>query len=308
MNIKIKALHKTYKNNIAHSIFRVTNIPKGYGNTIGNAIRRAALISSPGTAISSYKLSCFSHAFDKSNHLVESSSEVMNNLKDVVIKYKKDFIGSAVIKISKSGPVHASILNSKDIQVLNEDMIIFNVSQNTALTFTVTYNSSSGFVLFSNQQIQSDDEIPVTSIYSHILNSNFKLLTDTMDTQLDVIEVEMEYIDTYKDNTFVIHNALRHLNNTINEMLVGLSDIEPYDSEDNEIAPASSEEKLKILETLQPLIIKEFGEIVYNQITDLSFNTAEELKALLAENTKHKLYGIKKKQNSDLSEKINEWL
>lgn len=308
MNIKIKALHQSYKNNVIHSIFRITNIPKGYGNTIGNAIRRIALISSPGTAISSYKLSCFSHAFDKSNYLVESSSEAMNNFKDVIFKYKEGAAGSITLNITKAGPVYASALTTKDVQVLNEKLVIFNVTQQTSLTLTVTYNSSVGFALFTQQKVSANDEIPVTALYSRILNANFKLLTDTMDTHLDVIEVELEYIDVYQDNTFIIHRALESLANTTNEMLQGLENVEPYDSEDNEINVGSSAEKLKILEILQPLITEEFGEIAFTQIKDLSFSTIDELKLLLSDNNKHKLYGAKKKKLSELADKINEWL
>ena len=111
------------KNN--YGKFELEPLERGFGTTIGNALRRVMLSSMPGSAITSVKIEGVMHEFQKIDGIVEDVTSIVLNLKSVVIKnHSKD---NKVIRLvaNQEGEVKAGdIEHDADIEIVNPDLVI----------------------------------------------------------------------------------------------------------------------------------------------------------------------------------------
>ena len=94
------------KNN--YGKFELEPLERGFGTTIGNALRRVMLSSMPGSAITSVKIEGVMHEFQKMDGVVEDVTEIILNLKKLVLKNHSENDQVLHLKANKEGEVHAS--------------------------------------------------------------------------------------------------------------------------------------------------------------------------------------------------------
>ncbi len=167
------------KNN--YGKFELEPLERGFGYTIGNALRRVMLSSLPGSAITSVKIDGVLHEFQTMDGIVEDVTTIVLNLKSVVIKkYSKE---DKIIRLSKSEPgvvTAGDIICDADVEIINKDQVIATIAEGGKLDMEMTVSSGRGYVRAEeNKKLLSDKKIGVIaidSLYSPIERVAYEVL------------------------------------------------------------------------------------------------------------------------------------
>lgn len=154
------------KNNYGR--FELEPLERGFGYTIGNALRRVMLSSLPGSAITSVKIDGVLHEFQTIEGVIEDVTTIVLNLKDVVIK--KHCKEDKVIRVSASseGVVTAGdFICDADVEIINKDKVIATLAKGGKLDMEMTVSSGRGYVRAEeNKKLLEDKKIGVIAIDS----------------------------------------------------------------------------------------------------------------------------------------------
>ena len=159
------------KNN--YGKFELEPLERGFGTTIGNALRRVMLSSMPGSAITSVKIEGVMHEFQKIDGVVEDVTSIILNLKSVVIKNRTHENKKIHLYADKEGVVKAGDIEvDADLEIVNPDLVICNLVQGGKIDMEMTVGCGRGYVdSKENKKILGDTVqglIPIDSLYSPI--------------------------------------------------------------------------------------------------------------------------------------------
>ena len=155
---------------------------RGYGNTIGNALRRVLLSSIPGVAIKGLRIEGVLSEFSVIEGVKEAVTEIILNVKEIVVKSESS--GEKKMTLSVKGPkiVTASdIVPDMDIDIINPDQIICTITNDREIDMEFLVDSGEGFVV-SDEIDKKDwpvDYIAVDAIYTPIRKVSY-MVKDTM--------------------------------------------------------------------------------------------------------------------------------
>lgn len=162
-----------YVENNFYGRFEIEPLERGFGNTLGNALRRVMLSSLPGSAISSIKIDGVLHEFQTIDGVLEDVTTIILNLKQVVIKNHSKERKVIRINASKEGQVTAGdIEKDADIEILNPNLVIATLSKGKKLSMEMTVTNGRGYVRSEENKVLLDikkvGEIAIDSLYSPI--------------------------------------------------------------------------------------------------------------------------------------------
>ena len=162
-----------YVENNFYGTFELEPLERGFGITIGNALRRVMLSSLPGAAISSVKIEGALHEFQTLEGVVEDVTTIILNLKKVVIKKHVEEIKTVKLSVSTEGEVTAGDIECDgDVEIINKDLVIAHVAKGGSLVMEMTVSSGRGYVRSEENKklldIRKVGVIPIDSIYSPI--------------------------------------------------------------------------------------------------------------------------------------------
>ncbi len=153
--------------------FELEPLERGFGTTIGNALRRVMLSSLPGCAITSVKIEGVLHEFQKIEGVYEDVTSIILALKSVVLKNHTE--EDKVIRISKStpGPVLAGEIEcDADLEIVNKDLVICNLVEGGKIDMEMTVSNGKGYVDAKENQAKFDSKkvgvIAIDSLYSPV--------------------------------------------------------------------------------------------------------------------------------------------
>ena len=160
--------------------FELDPLERGFGTTIGNALRRVMLSSLPGSAITSVKITGVMHEFQKIEGVVEDVTSIILNLKSVVIiNHSGD---NKVIRLNANteGPVTAGDIDKDaDIEIVNPDLVICNLVKGGKIEMEMTVGNGRGYVdAKANEQILGEKKvgvIAIDSLYSPIERVSYEV-------------------------------------------------------------------------------------------------------------------------------------
>ena len=157
-----------YAENNFYGKFELEPLEKGFGTTIGNALRRVMLSNLPGSAITSIKIEGVMHEFQKIDGIVEDVTEIILNLKNLVVKNYSECDKVLHLKKDKEGVVTArDIDKDSDVEIVNEDLVIATISKGGSLDMELTVSNGRGYVdAKTNAKLLKKDEIGVIAIDS----------------------------------------------------------------------------------------------------------------------------------------------
>ncbi len=153
--------------------FEIEPLERGFGTTLGNALRRVMLSSLPGSAISSVKIDGALHEFQTLEGVIEDVTTIILNLKKVVIKNHSNDSKIIRLNVTKEGPVTAGdIERDADIEIINPDLVIANVAKGGKLVAEMTVSNGRGYVRSEENKklldIKKVGVIPIDSLFSPI--------------------------------------------------------------------------------------------------------------------------------------------
>lgn len=176
---------KEYIKDSHYGKFELEPLERGFGTTLGNALRRVMLSSLPGDAITSVKIDGVAHEFQKIDGVVEDVTAIVLNLKSIVIKnHAKD--ENKIIRLTKNTPgvvTAGDIEKDADIEILNPDQVIATLVEGGSLNMEMTIGSGRGYVVADdNKKLLQNDKtkvgaIAIDSLYSPVERINYEVET-----------------------------------------------------------------------------------------------------------------------------------
>lgn len=150
--------------------FVIEPLRRGYGHTIGNAMRRVLLSSLPGAAVSSIRIDGVQHEFSSLQDVKEDVTQIVLNVKKLRLRSFSDEPVKALLDAPGPGVVTANDVRWPDqVEIVNPDQLIATLdNENARLSMELTITRGSGFVEAEAEEGQPIGEIPVDSIYTPI--------------------------------------------------------------------------------------------------------------------------------------------
>ncbi len=153
--------------------FELEPLERGFGTTIGNALRRVMLSSMPGSAIVAVKIDGVMHEFQTIEGVVEDVTSIVLNLKSVVLKNHTEEIKTAHLSVSEERVVTAAdIITDSDVEVVNPDQVIATLSKGGKLDMEFIIANGRGYVPSNENKKYIENAaigyIPIDALYSPI--------------------------------------------------------------------------------------------------------------------------------------------
>ncbi|MEZ5708032.1 MAG: DNA-directed RNA polymerase subunit alpha [Blastomonas sp.] len=163
-------------------------LERGFGLTLGNALRRVLLSSLQGAAITSIKIENVLHEFSSLAGVREDVTDIVLNVKQIALKMEGE--GPKRLQLSATGPAEVKagdIAVSGDIEVMNKDLVICHLDEGATLNMELTCDTGKGYVpAVANRPADAPiGLIPVDSLYSPIRQVSYKVENTRVGQELD---------------------------------------------------------------------------------------------------------------------------
>ena len=154
----------------------VEPLERGYGTTLGNALRRILLSSLPGAAVTSVKIDGVLHEFSTIPGVKEDVTEIILNLKKLAIRLNGESAKRVIINaVGPKEVTAADIIGDSDIEIFNPDLHIATLEESATLVMEVNLARGRGYVPAEMNKTENTpiSVIPVDSIYTPVRKVNF---------------------------------------------------------------------------------------------------------------------------------------
>ena len=225
------------------SRFVIEPLEPGFGYTLANSLRRTLLSSIPGAAVTSIKIEGNQHEFSTIPGVIEDITEIILNLKQLVLSSEEDEPVVMYLRKAGAGVVTAAdIAPPAGVEIHNPDLVIATLNETGKIDMELVVERGRGYV--SAQQNKNVDaeigRIPVDSIYSPVLRVTYRVEATRVEQRTDfdklIVDVETKPAITPRD-------AMASAGKTLVE-LFGLARELNVDAEGIEIGPSPVDEQL----------------------------------------------------------------
>ncbi len=228
--------------------FTISPLEPGFGHTLGNSLRRTLLSSIPGAAVTQVRFDDALHEFDVIKGVKEDVTDVILNLKDLVLRVASD--EPVTLRLDKRGPgeVHAGdIQTTADVEILNPDLYIATVNATGRLALDLTVEQGRGYLSAErNKRTTTIGVIPVDAIFSPVRRVSFSVEPTRVEqaTNFDKLTLEVE-----TDGSITPRDALASAGDTLRKLVDLVAELseQPRGLELGEVAsPASTSPDLDL--------------------------------------------------------------
>jgi len=161
-----------------YGLFYAQPFERGFGTTIGNALRRVLLSSIEGVAITAMKIEGVLHEFSSIPGVVEDATDIILNLKQIPFKLRGEGPKTLTLRIDRPGPVTSGMIQTDaDLEVLDKDVYIATVGEGGKLNVEMRLKHGRGYVS-ADKNFDEDlpvGYIPVDSTHSPVRKVNYKV-------------------------------------------------------------------------------------------------------------------------------------
>lgn len=169
-----------YIENNNYGKFELEPLARGFGTTLGNALRRVMLSSLPGSAVIGVKIDGALHEFQTIEGIYEDVTTIILNLKGIVIINHSEEEKVMRLNINKEGVVTAGDIDKdSDIEIVNPDHVIANIAKGGSLNMEILVGNGSGYVRAEENKKNFDDQkigfIPIDALYSPIERVSYEV-------------------------------------------------------------------------------------------------------------------------------------
>ena len=285
--------------------FELEPLNRGFGTTIGNALRRVMLSSLPGSAISSVKIEGVLHEFQTIDGIYEDVTTIILNLKGVVFKNHSNEAKEVHIKTSKEGEVTAAdIEHDSDIEVINQDKVICHLAKGASLNMTMIVTNGRGYVKSEDNKrihnINKVGEIAVDSLYSPIERVSYEVGNARVgqDESYDKL-----ILDVWTNGSIKPEEAIALAARILIEHLQIVTDLSAIADVSGMMIEKTEDPKVKALETsIEDL---DFSVRAYNCLKRAGIHTLQDL-VNKSESDMMKIRNLGKKSLKEVLDKIRD--
>lgn len=255
--------------------FVVEPLERGYGTTLGNSLRRVLLSSLPGAAITTIKIEGALHEFSTLPGVVEDTTEIILNLKQLSMKLHSD--EQKTIRIETQGECKVTagdIIHDGDVEIVNPELYIASLDADGRLFMEMTVERGRGYVPAERNKKpgQPIGIIPVDSIFSPVRRVNFHVEDTRVGQRTDYDKLTLEI---WTNGTIKPDEAASLGAKILTEHLMLFVELIEKTDEVEIMVEKEENENEKIME----LVIEELDLSVrsYNCLKRAGINTVEEL-------------------------------
>ena len=257
--------------------FELEPLERGFGTTIGNALRRVMLSSLPGSAITSVKIDGVLHEFQKIDGIREDVTTIIINLKSLVLKNHTKENKTMRLVANTEGVVTAGMIeHDADIEIINPDLIICNLVEGGKIDIEMTVGCGRGYVDAKQNKELLDNAsvgvIPIDSLYSPIERVSYEVESARVGQNENFDKLIM---DVYTNGSITPEEAMALSSKILIEHLNIVADLNQISDITGIIAEKKVDTITKTLET--PIEEIEFSVRAYNCLKRAGINTMQDL-------------------------------
>ncbi|MDD2485206.1 MAG: DNA-directed RNA polymerase subunit alpha [bacterium] len=278
-------------------------LERGFGNTIGNALRRTLMSSLPGAAITAVKIEGVLHEFSTLPGVAEDVTEIVLNMKELAVKLSGDEPRSMRIEAEGIGEVKASdIIVPAEVEICNPDLHIAELTEKNARLFMdIIVERGAGYVPAEKHRRFGHQVgiIPIDSIFTPVQRMNY-IVEDTRVGQ--VTDYDKLILEVWTNGCLKPEEAMGFAARLLHDHLKLFFDFSGVTFEGTEAKEVETESK-----KIKELTLEELGLSVrpYNCLKRAGINTVEELLT----KTDSEITGVRnfgKKSLEEIKEKLAE--
>ncbi len=285
--------------------FEIEPLERGFGTTLGNALRRVMLSSLPGDAITSVHIDGVLHEFQTIDGVIEDATQIILNLKSVVVKNHTNEPKTIKLNVSKEGVVTAAdIEKDADVEIINPEQEIATLVKGGKLNMEMTIGSGRGYVRAeANKKLLGDvklNTIAMDSNFSPIERVNYEVEGARVgqDDTYDKLTMEV-----WTNGSMKPEEAIALASRIIIEHFEILTKLDEIADETGLMKQNVDDSKTKALEmSIDEL---EFSVRAYNCLKRANINTLQDL-TQKSENEMMKIRNLGKKSLKEVIDKVKE--
>lgn len=285
--------------------FELEPLERGFGTTIGNALRRVMLSSMPGSAIVAIRIDGVMHEFQTIDGIVEDVTTIVLNLKNVVVKNLTEETKELHLSVSEEGVVTAGdIKTDSDVEIINKDQVIATISKGGKLDMDLIVSNGRGYVpSVDNKKFIEGNKIgfiPIDALYSPVERVSYEIENTRVgqDANYDKLIMNVQTNGSLKPE-----EAMALASKILIEHLNIIADLNEIADVTGIMNAKQEDSKLKKLET--PIDDLDFSVRAYNCLKRANVNTLGDLTEK-TELEMMKIRNLGKKSLKEVIDKIKE--
>ena len=259
----------------AYGKFIVEPLERGYGTTLGNALRRMLLSSLEGTAVTSVKIAGVAHEFSTIPGVKEDVTEIVLNIKSIIARLHCE--GTKTVYIEASGECEVCAGDIKadgEVEILNPELHLATLGPDATLNMEMTISKGRGYVSADrNKNPQAAiGVIPVDSIYTPVLKVNYSVENTRVGNMTDYDKLTME---VWTDRTITPRDAISMGAKILCDHFTLFTDLSENVGSKSTVVEKAETQRDKVLE----MTIEELDLSVrsFNCLKSANINTVEDL-------------------------------
>ena len=307
MELKIKNINTTTSSDGSqYGKFVIEPLERGYGATVGNALRRVLLSSLEGAAITSVRIEGITHEYTSIPGVVEDVIDIMLNLKSVVVKTDSIEPQHLRLDATTAGPVLAGDIElPAGVKIVNPDCVICTLSQGGSIHADITVEVGKGYVSVDVLKEQKNglpiDLLPIDAVFMPIKRVSYNVEPARVGESLDFDKLTLEI---WSNGSIEVTQALSKAANLLIEHFSQIAGITgtPVQAKQEVVESVEEPEEPSSSITIEDL---ELSVRAYNCLKRASINSMSEL----LKKSEHDLLNIKnfgKKSSDEVIEKLHQ--
>lgn len=293
----IKTLANTYGE------FVLQPLERGWGTTLGNALRRVLLSSIEGSAVTAVQINGVLHEFTSISGVKEDVTDIILNIKGIHLINHSD--EPQIIKLKVKGPANVKagdIQHDSNIEIVNKDLHIATVNEEGSLDMKMIVNKGRGYV--PSELNKTDDPlfVPIDAIYNPVTKVNFEVTQTRVGELTDYDRLKLEI---WTNGTIHPQEALKKASELLSEHLSlfgKINEENAVDEKSQEPAPKPKKIKTDLSKVLSLKIAEQdLSKRVQNALEELGVKTVKDL-VKLTENDIMKGRNIGQKALTEINE------
>ena len=257
--------------------FELEPLEKGFGLTLGNALRRVMLSSLPGSAITSINIEGVNHEFETIDGVYEDVTTIVLNLKNVIVKNLSEEEQVLTLNVNKEGVVTAGDIECPtDVEIINKDQVICTIVKGGKINMEITVGNGRGYVRAeANKKLLKKAKVGTISMdsnYSPIERVNYEVEEARVgqSTNYDKLIIEI-----WTNGSMRAEEAIALASRILIEHLDILTKLNEIADVTGIMAEKEEDPKVKALET--SIDDMEFSVRAYNCLKRSGINTMQDL-------------------------------
>ncbi len=283
--------------------FVVEPLERGFGNTLGNSLRRVLLSSLEGVAVNSIKIDGVLHEFSTIPGVKEDVTEIVLNMKSLVAKLNSN--GPKTVEIAVEGPCNVTadmIKCDSEVEILTPELHIATLGEDAKLNMEITLDKGRGYVPAEKNKALSGNSVigvlPVDSIYTPVLKVNFTVDNTRVG---QITDYDKLTLDVWTNGVITAQEAVSLAAKVICEHLNLFVDLSDRGSQEIMVVKEDSGKEKALEMTIEEL---DLSVRSFNCLKRAGINTVEDLISK-SEEDMMKVRNLGRKSLEEVMQKLN---